>query len=150
QKLETKRLLFRPPTLEDSAAAFHCYASDAEVSRYLTWKNHAAIEAVSDFFSACATQWADVSGEEGHYPWLLFLRETGDLVGSISVELQEHRVEIGYVFGRAHWNKGYATEALGCVVDWALAREDIFRAWAACDVDNPASARVMEKVGMSR
>ena len=40
------------------------------------------------------------------------------------------------------------TEALKGIVDWGLKRKDIYRVWAVCDVDNLASARVMEKAGM--
>jgi RimJ/RimL family protein N-acetyltransferase len=59
-------------------------------------------------------------------------------------------LNIGYVLGRAHWNKGYATEALSAVLHWADAEEDVGRVWAVCAVENHASARVMEKAGMKR
>ena len=42
------------------------------------------------------------------------------------------------------------TEALTSVVTWALAQPEIFRVWATCDVDNVASARLLERVGMER
>jgi RimJ/RimL family protein N-acetyltransferase len=42
------------------------------------------------------------------------------------------------------------TEALKGIIDWALGRSEVFRVWAVCDVDNLASARVMEKAGMKR
>ena len=41
-------------------------------------------------------------------------------------------------------------EALKFAVDWALARPEVFRAYAFCDAENPASVRVMEKAGMTR
>jgi RimJ/RimL family protein N-acetyltransferase len=40
------------------------------------------------------------------------------------------------------------TEALKTLIAWALKQEEIYRIWAVCDVDNLASARVMEKAGM--
>ena len=43
-----------------------------------------------------------------------------------------------------------AAEALRPIVEWSLAQPGIFRVWALCDVDNAASARVLEKVGMRR
>ena len=42
------------------------------------------------------------------------------------------------------------TEAMKAVMDWALRRGDVYRVWAVCDIDNLASARVMEKAGMQR
>ena len=44
---------------------------------------------------------------------------------------------------------GQAGRALGALVDRALEQPGIWRAWAFCDAENPASARVMEKAGMS-
>jgi len=41
-------------------------------------------------------------------------------------------------------------EAAQAVVEWALAQPSIYRVWAVCDVDNLASARVLEKIGMQR
>jgi RimJ/RimL family protein N-acetyltransferase len=42
------------------------------------------------------------------------------------------------------------SEALQPVLQWALALPEIFRVWATCDIDNLASARVLERVGMER
>ena len=42
------------------------------------------------------------------------------------------------------------TEAVKALVTWALQRPEIYRVWAVCDIDNKASARVMEKAGMQR
>jgi [ribosomal protein S5]-alanine N-acetyltransferase len=61
-----------------------------------------------------------------------------------------HRVAVGYVLARSAWGKGYVPEALRAVIDVLWTRPEIYRVWAVCDVDNPASARVLEKVGMER
>ena len=42
------------------------------------------------------------------------------------------------------------TEAARVIVDWVLKQEGIYRVWAFCDVENLASARVLEKVGMQK
>ncbi len=42
------------------------------------------------------------------------------------------------------------SEALTAVVQWAFAQPGIYRVWATCDVDNVASAGVLERVGMQR
>jgi ribosomal-protein-alanine N-acetyltransferase len=59
-------------------------------------------------------------------------------------------MELGYVLARRWWGQGFATEAAEAVVAWALAQEEVHRVWAVCDVDNVASARVLEKIGMHR
>jgi RimJ/RimL family protein N-acetyltransferase len=61
-----------------------------------------------------------------------------------------HRVSVGYVLARSEWGQGYVPEALAAVIDVLWTRPEIYRIFAVCDVDNPASARVMEKVGMQR
>lgn len=56
----------------------------------------------------------------------------------------------GYVLARPQWGQGLMAEALRFGVDWALSQPEVFRAYSFCDVENPASARVMEKAGMAR
>ena len=72
-------------------------------------------------------------------------------LGSIGVTLEPGgRAMFGYVLAKKMWRHGFAAEALKHLVDWSLAQPGIFRAWAFCDVENPASVRVMEKAGMVR
>ncbi|MDP9309700.1 MAG: GNAT family N-acetyltransferase, partial [Chloroflexota bacterium] len=59
-------------------------------------------------------------------------------------------VSLGYVLMRAAWGQGLMPEATAAVMNWALAQPEIFRVWALCDIENRASARVLEKVGMQR
>jgi RimJ/RimL family protein N-acetyltransferase len=52
------------------------------------------------------------------------------------------------VLAAAHWRRGLMTEALTEVIGWAMRQPAIWRIGAVCNVDNRASARVMEKAGM--
>jgi len=54
-----------------------------------------------------------------------------------------------FLLARLHWNQGYMTEVLRTMIDWAFTQPEIFRVQAICDVENVASARVMEKAGMA-
>src|SRR3546814_15002811 len=78
--------------------------------------------------------------------------EPGDPVpfGSIGVRIDEFHAVFGYAMARDRWGRGHASRSLAALVDLALAQPGIWRAWAFCDVANPASARVMEKAGMTR
>ena len=60
----------------------------------------------------------------------------------------QRSIDIGYVLARPLWRRGLMSEAMGSLVQWALGHPEVYRIWAVCDVDNPASARVMEKAGM--
>jgi [ribosomal protein S5]-alanine N-acetyltransferase len=70
------------------------------------------------------------------------------LIGVFDARFDQHRMEVGYVLGRAYWGRGLMTEALSAAVAWARTTPHLHRLWAVCDVDNPASARVMEKSGL--
>ena len=54
------------------------------------------------------------------------------------------------MLARAEWGKDYMTEALRAVIEFAFTLPKVRRVWAVCDVDNTASARVMEKAGLER
>lgn len=124
---------------------FRNWASDPEVPRYMTWAPNPDVAESRRILGTAIQAW---DKGEGHRVWAIEAREVGEPVGMIGVSLQ-NGVYFGYVLGRPWWGRGYTTEALRAVCDVALAEPDIYRAWAVCDVENVASARVMEKAGMT-
>src|ERR1700694_979466 len=68
----------------------------------------------------------------------------------LEIRVRGGAVDLGYALSRRCWGQGLMSEALASVVRWALAQPEIFRVWATCDLDNAASARVLERVGMER
>jgi len=144
--IETTRLRLRRTTLEDAEAILTTYASDPEATRYVSFPTQRSSVEARDFLRNCAAGWAG----DGPYTWVILLRENGRLIGTIDIRPQGHRVELGYILGREYWGRGYMTEVVRAVTDWALAQPEVHRVWAVCDVENLASARVMEKAGMAR
>jgi len=142
--IETKRLLLRPPVSEDAQLVFSAYAQDPEVTKYLIWLPHKDIQETQRFIADCISAWE----HSERFPYVITLREGRELVGMIELRLDGVTAEFGYVLSRLHWGKGLMTEALEVLVDWANSQPDIHRLWGRCDVDNVASARVMEKVGL--
>ena len=75
----------------------------------------------------------------------------GAAVGGIGLRLGDdvHRrtAEIGYWLGIKHWGKGYATEAMHAVIDYAFTELEHKALQAGSRVTNPASRRVLEKCG---
>jgi RimJ/RimL family protein N-acetyltransferase len=144
----TARLSARPPCAADAPAVLAAYAGDPEVTRYLAWRAYTRVEPLADFLRECEDHW---NKGTGHLPWLLSLKGTDTPIGSVSVTLEGNgHAVFGYVIAKKFWGHGFATEALTHVVDWSLARPDIYRGWAFCDAANPASVRVMEKAGLTR
>lgn len=146
EKFDTQRLLLRPPTLQDAEPIFHNYAKDKLVTRYLHWNPHETIEMTKAFLKRCNNVWKAGTA----FPWVLTLKEDQDVIGMIELRIDGHMADIGYVLARNYWYQGYASEAAQLVLDWTIAQPTIFRVWAICDIDNHASARVLEKIGMQR
>lgn len=144
--IETDRLMLRLPTLDDAEEIFLKYAQDPEATKYVVWAPHSSIMETKEFIRSCVQR-----VENGNpFPRVIEIKSNHELIGMIDLRIERHRADFGYVIARAYWGKGYATEALKVIVGLALSQENIFRVWAVCDVENIASARVMEKVGLER
>lgn len=144
ERLYTERLVLRRPRPEDAEAIFEAYAQDPEVVRYLTWRPHRSVEETAAVLERAARDW-----EAGRaFRYVLARRREDRAIGMVELRPDGHRLELGYVLARRYWNRGYTTEAVQAVVLWALSQPFIHRVWAVVDVDNRASARVLEKVGM--
>jgi ribosomal-protein-alanine N-acetyltransferase len=144
--IETPRLVTRRPVLEDAASIFERYARDPEVTRYLTWRPHQNIDRTREFLRRCCAFWESREA----FPWVITPKGETRPIGMIDLRPQGERVEIGYVLAQPFWAQGYMTEAARAVIEWVLSQPEIYRVWAVCDVENTASARVLEKVGMQR
>jgi len=146
----TARLTARLPRADDAPAVFAAYASDPEVTRYLSWRAYERVEPLAAFLREAAANW-EKRDTVLPLAWLLCLKGTDTPIGSIGVTLEGNgRALFGYVLAKKFWGHGMTAEALTWLVDWSLAQPDIYRAWAFCDIDNPTSARVMEKAGLVR
>jgi [ribosomal protein S5]-alanine N-acetyltransferase len=141
---ETQRLLLRVPKLSDAQRVF-LYASDAETVRYLSFERHDSIKGVEIFLETCL----EAREKAETFEYAICLKNTAELIGMISIrDVPSFNPCFGYVLMKPYWGNGYVSEALSMLMSWAWAQPHIYRLWAFCDVDNPASARVMEKVGM--
>jgi RimJ/RimL family protein N-acetyltransferase len=144
EQIETERLVLRKPRTEDAHAIFEGWAQDDEVTHYLTWRPHERIEQTLEFVQGCMRAWAG----ETRFPYMITLKESGEVIGIIDPRIEGPKVGIGYGAARAHWGKGYVPEATRAIIDWAFQQTSIFRVYATTDVENVASRRVLEKVGM--
>ena len=146
ETFQTERLRLRKPALQDAEPIFCAYAQDAEVTKYLTWSPNRSIDETRDFVRSCVAGWNE--GKSFH--WVIVRKTPEELLGMVSTRVDGHKWELGYVLARAHWSRGYMTEVVKALIGWALNQPGIFRVWSVCDIDNLASARVMEKAGMRK
>jgi RimJ/RimL family protein N-acetyltransferase len=140
---QTARLILRPIASADARRIFDGYAQDPDVTRFLTWRPHTRIEQTEAYVARCIE--ADSSRT-----YVLTKRSNGKLIGAFDLRNSgRFRVGCGYVLAQSSWGQGLMTEALTEVVCWALSQPDIWRIGDVCDVENHASARVMEKAGLT-
>jgi [ribosomal protein S5]-alanine N-acetyltransferase len=144
--IETGRLRLRQPIASDAEPIFHAYAQDPQVTRYLVWKPHVNIATTRTFIAQCQSRWTEGSG----FPYAITLKTRNDPIGMIDLRPKDHRVDFGYVLARAYWGNGFMPEAIVSIVSVSLAIAAVYRVEATCDVENRASARAMEKAGLSR
>jgi ribosomal-protein-alanine N-acetyltransferase len=146
--IETERLVLRQPRASDAQPIFDGWTQDPDVTRYLTWRPHARLTDTERFVDRAVDAW------QGHTRAVYAIaRKSEDDAPIGLVEARLHSAfaaEIGYVLRRADWGKGYMTEAARALVETLFADPAIWRVSAYCDVENTASAHVLEKIGMQR
>lgn len=147
--LETARLRLRRLTLADAEDYYrHLFGSEA-VSRYMLWNPHRDVSESEDSIRKVLRRY-----EEGHcYRWGITLNATGELIGIIELlrfDEEADSCSFAYMLGENFWGRGYGTEALKAVFDFAFTQMNVRSITADHMAENPASGRVMEKAGMIR
>lgn len=147
--LVTDRLILRRIELTDAQSVFDHWLSDDRVMDNLIKGAHKSvsetIERVTEIVSKYGTQ-------EFCY-WGIELKTSGELIGAIDLfnfDNMTENCEVGYSIGFNWWNKGYGTEALRTVIDFGFRHMKIHKISAAHNTDNPASGKIMQKVGMEQ
>lgn len=146
--LETERLVLREIGPDDFAA-IHAYGSDPEVVQYVPWGPNT--EHVTRDFIQNSLEKA-MAEPRLEYVFAVVPRGEPELVGTVGLYLptaDTHQAMLGYAYGRGAWGRGYATEAALAIIEMGFDLLGLRRIWAACDPDNHASSRVLEKVGMT-
>jgi RimJ/RimL family protein N-acetyltransferase len=147
--LSTPRLLLREFE-EDDWRATHPYEANPEVVRYLPYEARTPEESQKYIHM--------VMGMARETPRLVYdfavvLRDNHQLIGRCGMKVNDPELReamLWYVLDPSQWGKGYIPEAARALLDFAFGTLGLHRVWADCDPRNPASFRVMEKLGMRR
>lgn len=142
-RLETPRLLLRPPEYSD-VPAIAKYLGDFDVAKNLANVPHPFGEAEARAFVTRAHQRRALG--EG-FCFSILDAENEWLLGCCRLTLADGRYKISYWLGKGYWNRGYATEAVKRLVGFAFHDLKADQVWASWFADNPASGRVLEKLG---
>jgi RimJ/RimL family protein N-acetyltransferase len=148
-QLDSPRLVLRR-FQDDDLAAFLAYRNDPEIARYQSWDTISAPRAQS-FIQNQKQQEPGLPGQ--WFQFALELKESRQIVGDcgLCVLVQDARqAQLGVTLARPQHGRGLASEAVSAVLDYAFINLDLHRVMAIVDVENSASARLMENVGLRR
>jgi RimJ/RimL family protein N-acetyltransferase len=146
--IETERLVLRGFTPAD-AADVQRLAGEREIAATTAMIPH-------PYEDGMAEEW--IGGHEEEFrngrgvTFAITDKETGDLVGAIGLTVRREydNAEMGYWVGKPFWNRGYCTEAAGAILRYGFEDLALHRIYARHFGNNPASGRVLEKIGMRR
>lgn len=145
--IETDRLILRRFCEKDAKAMYENWASDDEVTKYLTWPSYKNAEEANNYILFLVEEYKKPTT----YNWAIELKEIGQVIGSIGVVEQKQEigcVHVGYCIGRTWWQKGITTEALSAVIKFFMEQVGINRIESRHDPRNVNSGKVMKKCGL--
>lgn len=143
--LHTEQLTLRPFRETDAEDMFTRWASDPEVTRYVTWTPHESVEVTR----ALLHLWEEEAKSPQTYHWAIEFKNR--LVGDITLHAVNDWNEsatIGYCMAKEFWRRGIMSEAFQEVLRYAFEEIGFTRISGEHAIENPASGRVMEKCGL--
>lgn len=145
---ETPRTILRKIHAGDLDNIFE-YCKNPNVARYVTWDPHETIEATKKFLSYAEGSYLVGAPE----PLGIILKDDPEkkvigTVGLIPASPKNRTFELAYVIAEEYWGKGLVAEAAKPLINYAFKHFAIERLQCRCDILNPQSSRVMEKLGM--
>lgn len=131
-------------------AAFVAYRNDPDVARYQSWDE--TTEAQARAIIASQSRQRIELPDEG-IQIAVERKDTGELAGDCYFQLdraEPRQGELGYTLARAHQGRGFATEAVSCLLDHVFGEFHLHRVVALTDCDNRASIALLERLGFRR
>ncbi|MEM7230356.1 MAG: GNAT family N-acetyltransferase [Planctomycetota bacterium] len=146
--LTTERMRLRDITIDDVDDLVELDA-DPEVRRYVHMPDPPSREQVATDLIPRIERLYALSQGLGF--WAAERRDDGAFLGWFHLKpepLSDDAIALGYRLGRSYWGSGFATEGSRALIDYAFTTLDLTRLVALALVENTASIRVMQKVGM--
>ena len=143
--LETDRLILRPFKKDDVKDVFECWESDPDVAQYMFWTSHNDIEKTKEWI---LRELGKIEKQDW-YRFAIVLKNTNELMGTalIYYEKEVQCWEVAYNLGKKYWGKGYTTEAMKKIIDFAVKQLKLSQIVGRYAKENTASGHVMDKLG---
>jgi RimJ/RimL family protein N-acetyltransferase len=145
--LHTAHLTLRPYKLSDARAVQQLAGAKEVADTTMTIPHPYPDGAAESWISGHAAAFED----RKEITFAILLEESDELLGTaslIDLSAKHARAELGYWVGAPHWGKGYCSEAVARLITYARQELGVTRIVGRCFARNPASARVMLKVGL--
>lgn len=143
--LEGKNIYFKALCLDD-AQEIHNYASDKEVKRFIGWNLMHNLDETRNHVEMMINR--ELVGT--HLYASVVLKSTKEIIGTVMLfnfDKESNHAEIGYVFHRGHWGKGYGSESVALITDFAFDSLNLHKLKARVTDANISSSRILEKNG---
>jgi RimJ/RimL family protein N-acetyltransferase len=147
--IESQRLRIRRFKHSD-LAPFMAYRNDPEVARYQSWDSCNEQEATA-FIRELESARPGVPGR--WFQFAVVSKESGALIGDCALRVDGHepyRAEVGFTLAREHQGKGFASEAVSRLLDYAFDALGLHRVFAIADCRNAPSVALLERLGVRR
>lgn len=147
--IETDRLIIREFN-DDDFTSVHLYASDPEVIKYLPFGPNTNLD--TELFLTKVKNF-QIQYPRYDYEFAVVLKENNLLIGGCGIHVtnpNNKEASIGYCYNKTYWGQGYASEAANAIIAFGFKNLNLHRVYATCAPDNIGSAKVMEKVGMTK
>ena len=145
-RFETDRLIVRKPIREDALDCFRNYTQDPDVVKYLTWTPHEKLEDTRGWIDFCIEHF----NSDEMLVFTIFHIGDNQAIGMLDFRMEGFKSHFGYVLAKRYWDRGIMTEAMKPVFEYVWKMDSIYKIWACHDVENPASGKVMKKLGMTK
>lgn len=145
--LETERLSLRRISINDVKDIYREILGNKNRLHFLDWNYASDINEAKAYVENIINNYS----KEHYFFWIIEEKIIQEFVGCIFVcnsDLRKRLAEIEYVASDKVQGHGYMTEALNKVIDFLIKEVGYYRIEGVCNIENKASARVMEKAGM--
>lgn len=142
--ISTTRLVLRPTSSGDAQRAFEIQ-SDWDMTRMLNTSFPPSRQEVEDWFSSHENEWAAGTA------YRFAIEHQEKTIGIVDVDnIAGNEGSLGYWLERSSWGKGFALEAAQALIHFVFDEVGLTRLTSAHAADNPASGRVLTKLGFTQ
>lgn len=144
--IKTKRLLLETLGIKHLQTV-HKYVSDYENTKYMTYFPNKTLEETIIFLRRIENEW--MCDTPSFYEFAIIYKN--QQIGAVGIyQSNDLSGELSWIINKKYWGQGIAYEAAKALLEYSITEFDIKHFIAYCDVENIASYKIMEKLGMFR